>query len=83
MTYGSSGTFFMREDCFVSADSGYRGAQKVIRVKGCQEDWFDLQSFSKAKLKNSKKSTLEKNKQPIKNRILSKPSIRAKARTSL
>jgi IS5 family transposase len=35
------------EECFVSAESGYRGAQKREELKGVKADWFIAGIFRK------------------------------------
>jgi IS5 family transposase len=50
------------EACFVSADSGYRGAQKREELKQVKADWFIAEIPNK--IQNLKKRP-KKNKQPI------------------
>jgi IS5 family transposase len=62
------------EACFVSADSGYRGAQKREELKNVKADWLIAEMPSKVR---TLKKHPRKNKQPIQTEYI-KASIRAK-----
>jgi transposase, IS5 family len=62
------------EECFVSADSGYRGVQKREELKGVKADWLIAEIPSKIRIL---KKHPRKNKQPIRTEYI-KASIRAK-----
>lgn len=63
------------EECFISADSGYRGVQKREELKGVKADWLIAEMQSKVRILQKHP---RKNKQPIKTEYI-KASIRAKA----
>jgi len=62
------------EACFISADSGYRGAQKREELEHVKADWLIAEMPSKLKAWNKHP---RKNKQPIRMEYV-KASIRAK-----
>jgi IS5 family transposase len=62
------------EERFVSADSGYRGAQKREELKDVKADWLVAEIPSKIKIL---KKRPRKNRQPIQTEYI-KASIRAK-----
>jgi IS5 family transposase len=66
--------FLHGEECFVSAGSGYRGAQKREELKDVKVDWLIAEIPSKIRIL---KKHPRKNKQPIRTEYI-KASIRAK-----
>ncbi len=69
---------FHGEACFVSADSGYRGAQKREELKDVKAHWLIAAIFSKRRASKIRifKKPPRKNKQPIRTEYI-KASIRA------